>query len=110
MHRIIYAASAIALTIGFIGGGYAATLATPPAPQTRAYETIGDVAATIGTDSTPLRDAPRNSGNIIERLPRGTKVTATGKDPSGQWAMVTVHGKTGYVDIRALKVGAGQYQ
>ena len=110
MHRTIYAASAIALTIGFIGSAYAAILATPPAPSSRAYETIADVKATIGTESTPLRDAPQNSGNILERLPRGTKVTVTGKDPSGKWGLVTVHGKQGYVDIRYLKVGSGQYQ
>ena len=110
MHRTSSAVSAIALTFCFIGSAYAATLATPPAAPTRAYEAIADVAATIGTESTPLRDAPQNSGNILERLPRGTKVTVTGKDPSGKWALVTVHGKQGYVDIRTLKVGAGQYQ
>jgi hypothetical protein len=107
MHRTLYGASAIILTVSFIGSAYAATFATPPAAPARAYETIADVAAVIGAESTPLRDAPQNNGNVLESLTRGTKVIAKEKDPSGKWVLITVHGKQGYVDRRVLKVGSG---
>jgi hypothetical protein len=110
MHRTLYAASAIALTIGSIGGACAATLSTPPAAPVQTYETVADLVATIGTESAPLRDQPQQSGKILERLPRGTKVTVKEKDPTGKWVRVTVHNMDGYVDIRQVKVGAGQYQ
>jgi uncharacterized protein YgiM (DUF1202 family) len=110
MHPTLYAASAIALAIGFSGGARALTLLTPPAAPVQAFEMVADVAATIATESAPLRDKADLSGKILERLPRGTKVTIKEKDPTGQWLRVTVHGMEGYVDRRQVGVTGGQYQ
>jgi uncharacterized protein YgiM (DUF1202 family) len=104
MHRTLYAASAIALMIGFIGSAHAATLAAPPAGSIRIYQAIEEMDMTVQANSANLRDQPADSGKILDRLPRGTKVTVIEKVTNKRdWARVKVGTKEGYINLKLLK-------
>jgi hypothetical protein len=109
MKKTLYVSSAIALTLVSIGGAGAATPWTMPltAPAGM-YQTVDDVTLTVRSESAQLRDRPELAhSTILDRLPRGTRVTITERDGSDRWAKTTIHGKTGWIDVRQLGVSAG---
>jgi uncharacterized protein YgiM (DUF1202 family) len=56
----------------------------------------------VSSQTANLRAKPATNAKIIEKLPRGTKVTVLDK-ASSHWAHVKVNDKEGYIDMKLLK-------
>jgi uncharacterized protein YgiM (DUF1202 family) len=102
MRRIVTFASAVALMAGLGGAGHAAPISIPPASSTSGYLAVADMEMMVSSQTANLRAKPATNAKIIEKLPRGTKVTVLDK-ASSHWAHVKVNDKEGYIDMKLLK-------
>ena|SRR5215469_1288847 len=111
MNKTLFVSSAIALTIASIGGAGAATPWMPrtmPLTAPAGVYQVDDLTLTVRSESAQLRDRPMvASSTILARLPRGTRVTITERDGANRWAKTTIHGQTGWIDVRQLGTSAG---
>jgi len=108
MKKTLCVSSAIAFAVATMGVAGAATPWTMPRTAPAGlYLTVDDMTLTVRSESAQLRDRPMvASSTILDRLPRGTRVTVTERDGANRWAKVSIHGKDGWIDLRQLGAAA----
>ena len=100
-------AAPMMIAIGLLAAGTAAAspLATPVLPSSPRLITVADTEMTVrsGGGDVNLRLEPSTRSLVLDKLPRGTKVTVLNMVDGGKWVHVKVGDKEGYIARNLLK-------
>lgn len=94
------AAIALAASLVAAGSVFAGPIAVPSSPpgSTLAMSVDdGTMTVTSGGGDVNLRLEPSTRSQVIDKLPRGTKVTVINMVDGGKWVHVKVGDKEGYI-------------
>ena len=100
-------AAAVTLTISLLATGTATAspLSMPASPPAQGFITVADGMMTVASSGgdVNLRLEPSTRSQVLDKLPRGTKVTVLNMVDGGKWVHVSVNGKEGYIARSLLK-------